>query len=209
MRAVVKAGRALQRIRDLRLYRDTYATFEAYCQQRWNLSRPRAYQLIAAADVVEHLRQSVRILPTNAAPARELASLTPALQAEVWGEVVETAPERKITAKHVQATVKRLRDTTAASRRQQEKPPPDRARQAAEWQDRFSHQFRDFERLLERVTQAGGVLAWEVEGQRRFLQELRAHAKTLLEMVTHFEKVIIGEEAALQALASPGESPTP
>jgi hypothetical protein len=109
MKAFVKAGRALQRIRDLRLYRDTSATFEAYCRQRWNLSRPRAYQLIAAADVVENLRQSVRILPTNEAQARELASLTPELQAEVWGEVVETAPERKITATHVKRTVARVK----------------------------------------------------------------------------------------------------
>jgi hypothetical protein len=148
MRAVVEAGRALQRVRDLRLYRDTYATFEAYCQQRWNLSRPRAYQLIAAADAVENLRQSARILPTNEAQARELASLTPALQAEVWGEVVEAAPTSSITAKHVQA---------------------------------------------------------EVDDQRRFLQEIRAQAKTLLEMAAHFERTIIGAESARQAPARRGE----
>jgi hypothetical protein len=209
----VEVGRALLVIRDGQLYRQTHATFEAYCRERWDLSRTYAYQLIGASEVVDEVAAVSDVVPANEAQARPLASLPPEQRVEAWREAVDTAPERKITAKHVQATVKRLRDTTAASRRQQEKPPPDRARQAAEWQDRFSHQFRDFERLLERFKQAGGVLTlvrdWDVDEQRRFLQDLRAQAKTLLEMAAHFEKVILGEEAALQALARSGDSPTP
>ena len=46
----VVVGEALARIRDGRLYRESHKTFEAYCDERWGMSRPRAYQFIAAAD---------------------------------------------------------------------------------------------------------------------------------------------------------------
>lgn len=49
--AFVAAGAALSAIRDAKLYRETHATFEGYCQERWGLSRPRAYQLIEATGV--------------------------------------------------------------------------------------------------------------------------------------------------------------
>ena len=42
------AGKALQVIRDARLYRDTHATFEDYVEQRWDMSRSPAYRLIDA-----------------------------------------------------------------------------------------------------------------------------------------------------------------
>jgi hypothetical protein len=209
----VEVGRALLLIPDQQLYRRTYATFEAYCRERWDLSRTYAYQLIGASEVVDEVAAVSDVVPTNEAQARPLASLPPEQRVEVWQEAVDTAPEGKITAKHVQATVKRLRDTTAASRRQQEKPPPDRALHAGLWRERFERHFREFDGLLERFKHAGGVLVltrdWDLDDQRRFLQDLRTQAKTLLEMAAHFEKVIIGEEAALQALASSGESPTP
>ena len=49
------AGKALQVIRDGRLYRDTYATFEDYVEQRWEMSRPQAYRLIDAWPLAESL----------------------------------------------------------------------------------------------------------------------------------------------------------
>lgn len=49
------AGRALQVIRDARLYRDTHETFEAYCLDRWGLSRPHAYRLIGEWRLAERL----------------------------------------------------------------------------------------------------------------------------------------------------------
>ena len=44
--AALLAGRALTEIRDSRLYRAEYATFEEYAQARFRFSRPRAYHLI-------------------------------------------------------------------------------------------------------------------------------------------------------------------
>lgn len=41
-------GEALREIRDSALYKLTHPTWEVYCRERWNISRSRSYQLIAA-----------------------------------------------------------------------------------------------------------------------------------------------------------------
>ena len=43
-------------IRDNRLYRETYGTFEEYCKEKWNLERRRAYQLIDGYKVSENVQ---------------------------------------------------------------------------------------------------------------------------------------------------------
>jgi hypothetical protein len=47
----VEVGQALTEIRDAKLYRASHKTFEAYCKDRWEISRPRAYELIDHAKV--------------------------------------------------------------------------------------------------------------------------------------------------------------
>lgn len=62
-------GLALTAIRDGRLYLETHATFERYCRDRWHMSRPRAYQLIAAAAMsttVDNERQARRLRAVTA-----------------------------------------------------------------------------------------------------------------------------------------------
>ena len=49
--AFVDVGVALVTIRDKRLYRDHYATFEAYCRERWGSSRTHMNRCIRAAEV--------------------------------------------------------------------------------------------------------------------------------------------------------------
>lgn len=49
------AGKALQVIRDARLYRETHGTFEDYVEQRWDMSRAQAYRLIDAWRLAERL----------------------------------------------------------------------------------------------------------------------------------------------------------
>ncbi len=71
----VEVGRALSEVRDSRLYRERFDTFESYCDQRWSLSRPRAYQLIDAAHVAELVSTTVDTGPKNEAQARELVPL--------------------------------------------------------------------------------------------------------------------------------------
>lgn len=51
-----KVGMALLDIRDNRLYRQDYRTFEDYCQARWGMVRRHADRLIEAATISETLR---------------------------------------------------------------------------------------------------------------------------------------------------------
>jgi hypothetical protein len=89
--AFIDAGSALATIRDQRLYRVQYATFEDYCQQRWGFSRVRAHQLIDAARTSITLLTIVNTtLPENEAQVRPLSQLeTPEEQHDVWQEAVE------------------------------------------------------------------------------------------------------------------------
>ena len=103
----IEVGSALLEIRNGRLYRSEYETFEAYCKERWGMSRPRAYQLVAATEAVGNLSTIVD-KPTSEAQARPLTRLeTPDLQREAWQEAVDTAPGR-ITAAHVERTVRQV-----------------------------------------------------------------------------------------------------
>lgn len=114
LQTFIEVGSALLEIRNSRLYRHMYATFEEYCQERWDLRKSRIYQLMDAAEVVENLKSSTIVelsneytpLPTNEAQARPLAKLAVDIQRQVWRKAVETAPQGKITAKHVETVVK-------------------------------------------------------------------------------------------------------
>jgi hypothetical protein len=48
----VEVGESLARIRDARLYREGYATFDAYCRDRWNLSQRHVNRLVEASETV-------------------------------------------------------------------------------------------------------------------------------------------------------------
>lgn len=104
--AFYETGGALQKIRDERLYRATYATFEEYCQERWDLTRRHVNQLIEAARVVENLSKlgTMVPIPSNERQARELAGLDPEEQRKVWEKAIETAPDGHITAAHIRET---------------------------------------------------------------------------------------------------------
>jgi hypothetical protein len=98
----VEVGNALMKIRDGRLYKGAYKTFEAYCKERWGMSRAFAHRTIEASGVCANLLP-IGNVPQSESVARPLASLPPETQKEVWKEAVETAPEGKVTAKHVEA----------------------------------------------------------------------------------------------------------
>jgi hypothetical protein len=105
----VNVGRALLVIRNQRLYRQSYATFEAYCRERWDLSRTYAYQLIGASEVVDEVAAVSDVVPANEAQVRPLVSLPPEQRVEVWQEAVDTAPPSGITAAHVKRVVTQVK----------------------------------------------------------------------------------------------------
>lgn len=81
-----EGGLALTRIRDEKLYREDYDSFEEYCQEKWGWGRQRAYQLIEAAEVKESLPKSVNNCLQNEAQARALAKVPEAKREEVLKE---------------------------------------------------------------------------------------------------------------------------
>jgi hypothetical protein len=102
-----QVGNALAEIRDSRLYRISYASFEDYCRERWKISRFYAHRLIDAAQVVDNLLP-IGNIPSNEAQARELAPFTPEIQKAVWHVAMSTAPtdvEGKpiLTAAHIKS----------------------------------------------------------------------------------------------------------
>jgi ParB family chromosome partitioning protein len=101
----VEVGQALLTIRDDRLYRAEFGTFEEYCKGKWGWARNYANKLIASAEVVGNLGTMVPILPESERQARPLTALLPEQQIAVWQRAIETAPNGKITAAHVQGVV--------------------------------------------------------------------------------------------------------
>ena len=100
----VEVGTALLKIRASKLYRLSHETFEEYCRERWGMSRIHAHRLIDAASVAEDL------LPTGNTPATErqarpLAPFGPDHRRQAWTRAVATAPNGKVTAEHVKATI--------------------------------------------------------------------------------------------------------
>ena len=104
LQTFIEVGQALITIKEKRLYRIGYKTFEDYCVEKWSISRPRAFQLIEAANVISGLSTIVDILPKTESQVRPLTSLEPEIQKEVWTEVVKTHGDN-ITAAKVQTVV--------------------------------------------------------------------------------------------------------
>lgn len=98
VKTFLQVGESLAVIRDRRLYRESYGTFEEYLDKRWDLKRARAYQLINAADVLKALPGEMSTIVDTESKARELAKVEPEKRAEVVEKAVE-ATGGKLTAK--------------------------------------------------------------------------------------------------------------
>lgn len=95
----IEVGRALMEIRDRRMYRETHATFEAYCGERWGWTRDYADKHIDAVHVNDALPTTVG-KPTNEAQARAmLANLQPEEREQVRsGTATAQVVEKMVTA---------------------------------------------------------------------------------------------------------------
>lgn len=77
-------GKALIEIRDNGLYQLKFNTFEGYTQQLWDMSRPHAYRMISATQVVDCLSPIGNKVPENEAQARPLTVLSRSDLETVW-----------------------------------------------------------------------------------------------------------------------------
>ncbi len=138
-RAFYEAGKALQEIRDRRLYRSTHGTFEEYCRDRFDYTRRKMDYLIAAATVVDNLTMRTncsqnsetemrtncsqnsetemrtncsQILPTSENQVRSLTQLDPEQQREVWQQAVRASEGKIPSGRIVKDIVQRIMEKT-------------------------------------------------------------------------------------------------
>jgi len=115
--AYLEIGLELKAIRDGKLYatprsepvagRYTFTTFEEYVEERWDMDRERARQLMLAAEAVSKMPTNVGILPAKESHVRELLKIMDdGDRARVWQSVVDRG--ETITAKIVTEEVERF-----------------------------------------------------------------------------------------------------
>ena len=125
-RAFYVFGLALSRIRDFRLYREEYSTFEEFCQSEFGFSRQYVNYQINGAKIFENLKMTTngcqnkikpeirtdgsqnrtKVLPTPERQVRPLAKLQPEKQAEVWQKACDRSNGKVPSAKLVQQIAK-------------------------------------------------------------------------------------------------------
>lgn len=112
LHAAIAFAEAMGAIRDHRLYRGQFATFEDYCQEKWELTARSVRRLISQAQVWRNLAGytgSTWTVPASPSLVRPLIGLPPELQREAWREVVDTAPQGRPTVKHAEKIVGEFR----------------------------------------------------------------------------------------------------
>jgi hypothetical protein len=123
----VEVGLALAEIRDARLYRSDFDTFEAYCQKKWGFTKTYANNLIAGADVVKQLPEKLTTIVVSEGQARELAKVPAEKRVEVLKAAQESGP---VTAKTIHEAaaviVPQTRKEKLAARLEYLGLPPDR-----------------------------------------------------------------------------------
>lgn len=96
-------------IRERKLYRKAFQTFEAYCEARWEWTRERGRQLIEAGSAAQKMATIVGILPTRESHVRPLLRIEDdGERAAVWQQITIEHPDGRITAKDVESVVARF-----------------------------------------------------------------------------------------------------
>jgi hypothetical protein len=106
MTTFVEVGNALMEIRDSKLYRVEHKTFEAYCRDKWGMSRQVAYLQIESAKAAKNVNLSLQNPPQNKTQLRPLSKLPAAKQPEAWAKAVEIADGNQPTARQVEQAVR-------------------------------------------------------------------------------------------------------
>ena len=111
----VEVGNALMTIRERGWHRQAgYQNFDAYCRERWGMTRRRSSQLIAAAETMTELESGTTVptLPSSERQARPLSKLpTPEAKRDAWKQAISKANEDgrdKPTAKDVETIVRKV-----------------------------------------------------------------------------------------------------
>lgn len=114
----IEVGNALLEIRDSKLYRADFSSFDEYCLEKWGWGRKRGYELIIAAKTLDSLPEKCHQLVTNANQATALSKVSAPKRPAVLQKIqdagkpvtaqniaVAAAPEKKPTAPRVRKPV--------------------------------------------------------------------------------------------------------
>lgn len=102
---VWKVAEALTEIKESRLYRAKYKTFEEYCAAKWNFTKRRAYQLIEAGETRDSLPENVKQSFPNAKQLNALAKIPKEGRAEAAKVIIDSVKQsgQKLTAAVIEA----------------------------------------------------------------------------------------------------------
>lgn len=93
-----QSGVALAEIRDSKLYRKEFKTFEEFCRSEFKIARRRAYQLIDAARIFEELPENVQKITQNESHIRALSKIPRDDRMEILNKIQNNG---KITAEKI------------------------------------------------------------------------------------------------------------
>ena len=113
----IKVGEALAEIRDTKLYRKEFDTFQEYCQTKWGFSRVRAHQLMEASELVKELPAKMLTQVNTEKKARVLSRVKPERRVKVLQKA------KKIAGRGKPITTKIL-EKAAGVKPTQSKPAP-------------------------------------------------------------------------------------
>lgn len=95
----LKAEDALRTVRDKRLYRSEFASFEDYCQTRWGKTRQWANYLLAAGAALKSLPPKLVTAVTSVKAAAALSKVPPPKRAAVVSSITKAG--QAVTAKTI------------------------------------------------------------------------------------------------------------
>lgn len=106
-----EVGSALMEIKRARLYRESYHSFESYCQERWGFGKTYAWRVIGAAERLKLLPDGTPCRPSNEFQIRPFLKLAPEAFPKMWNQVVERARDGRITSKLISGLIDELDDS--------------------------------------------------------------------------------------------------
>lgn len=108
--SALAAANELRIIREQKLYREEYHTFEQFCEAEFGIGKSQAYRLIDGAEIAISLFPRGDILPTSEKQVRPLKKLPEEARQDAWDEAVDRSGGEAPTHRTVQAVVKDMRD---------------------------------------------------------------------------------------------------
>ena len=112
LRGFIAVGNALAKIRDEKLYREHFSSFEKYVKSRWQMNKDYAYKLMSGSEVAQRVEGI-----ENEFQARELNRVPFTEQEKVMKRAISNADleDREVTAKDIREAASEPTTLTARS----------------------------------------------------------------------------------------------